>query len=244
MPDILIQDILKTHVIKRGRFSPKNLADVYKKIEKLRNQKVFGSEADFSAVKQAILKLEALKVKLEIESRKIDQLDYSFLGYQKQNGLPGFVIFGIDTTRFEICVKPVAPIGAYAYKEEKDIKPDPTRSQVTFYTAAGILIRNQYQPSVNFMLSLAAEKYRWDSIYISTESDHPALMTDELRQRINTHKGLFDELYVIQVAPIWQINKGVALENNFRLVVGWARSQMFLIDSYNPMTMQEYVDSI
>ena len=234
-PSISIKGVLESMVSVLPTATQQNkLPLLERSLEDLNTREFFAFEAVEGKIEELEAKLKAEKVRLQMASLGYPQLDYSFLTWQKKESkMPAFMVLTLDSNEFSIIVEPNT---SRAMDIENDviwsIEPDLPEA-----------VQWQYENSILAIARLSNRDY--DDEEISVTAQFQGVMPSEVRTEVRRvlEAEIFDDIFVICEAPKWVVNKTGRTSLRDPLVVGWDEEtdQMFLIASFDPTTLEKYV---
>ncbi len=229
-----IKGILETMVFDLPSATQQNkLPQLERSLEELDSENFFAFEAVDDKIEELEANLAAEKVRLQMAKLGYPELDYSFLAWQKKDTkLPAFMVLSLDSNEFSITVESTS---------DRVIDIEDTMWSIEPTLPEAIL--DQYENSILQIARLAIKDY--DNEEISVSAQFQGVMPSEVRSEVRRvlESGTFDKIFIICEAPKWTINKTGRTSLRDPLVVGWNEEtdQMFLIASFDPTTLEKYV---
>jgi len=211
------------------------LPKLERSLDDLNTGEFFAFEAVDEKIEELEAELTAEKVRLQMASLGYPQLDYSFLAWQKKDTkLPAFMVLSLDSNEFSITVE--SEVDRVVDLDDIMWSTEPTLPEA---------ILDQYENSILQIARLSIKDYDNEEISVSAQFQGvmPSEVRDEVRRVLKS--GTFDQIFIICEAPKWIINKTGRTSLRDPLVVRWNEEtdQMFLIASFDPTTLEQYVQS-
>lgn len=225
-------------VLSRMVLAPKPItAKLSKSLNKLDQGEFFGFEAVDDQFDELQTKADQEVVRAKMAKLGFSELDFTFLAWQKKDTkLPAFMVLDLDSTEFTITVRSMIDEGIVVVDIDDDII---WSIEPTLPTA----LDKQYEKSIIHLAQIAMDNYDDEEIAVSAQ--FAGVMPSDVRKKTKSvlDSELFDNIFIICEAPKWVINKTGRTSLKDPLVVGWIEKtdQMFLIASFDPTSLEDYV---